>query len=117
MPTGFTVYRSDSPEWHPSSFHRSRTGTFYSTYLHPSSSTEWYGAVISQPTPSTNYLKTRDGTTYTFPESLGLVNPGCQAQETAKTNRQRRHFRGGKHDTKVIAVHGNMTDDKSPLSD
>jgi RHS repeat-associated protein len=54
-------------------------GPNYSTYLHSSSNTAWYGAVISQPTPSVNYLQTRDGTTYTFPESLGLVNPGCQA--------------------------------------
>jgi YD repeat-containing protein len=54
-------------------------GPGYSTYLHSSSNTEWYGAVISQQPFGSTFLRTRDGTVYTFPESYSLVNPGCQA--------------------------------------
>jgi RHS repeat-associated protein len=52
-------------------------GPGYSTYLNSAAGTPWYGAVISQPGPT--ILRTRDGTQYSFLESPGLINPGCQA--------------------------------------
>ena len=62
-------------------------GPTYTTYLHSAASTPWYGASISSsPINPNNYslpgawqLQIKDGTIYSFPESAGLVNPGCQA--------------------------------------
>ena len=62
------------------------TGTFTS-YLNSSAGTPWYGAIISSSPSNPNgytlpgswQLQTKDGTIYSFPESAGLDNPGCQA--------------------------------------
>jgi RHS repeat-associated protein len=63
-------------------------GPTYTSYLNSSAGTPWYGAVLSSsPSNPNNYqllpgglfVQTTDGTIYTFPESDGLVNPGCQA--------------------------------------
>jgi RHS repeat-associated protein len=62
-------------------------GPSYVSYLNSSAGTPWYGATISgSPMNPNNYtlpglwqLQTKDGTIYSFPNSDGLVNPGCQA--------------------------------------
>ena len=62
-------------------------GPTFTTYLHSAATTQWYGASISSaPVNPNNYtlpgawqLQEKDGTIYSFPESAGLVNPGCQA--------------------------------------
>ncbi len=59
----------------------------YTTYQHSAAGTPWYGATISSaPINPNNYalpgtwqLQVKDGTIYSFPQSDGLVNPGCQA--------------------------------------
>jgi RHS repeat-associated protein len=61
---------------------------YYSTYLSSSAQSPWYGALItnSNPVNPNNYtlpgvwqLQTKDGTIYSFPSAIGLINPGCQA--------------------------------------
>ena len=54
-------------------------GPGYTTYLNSTAGTSWYGAVISQPGDAATFLTTKDGTVYSFLESPGLINPGCQA--------------------------------------
>jgi RHS repeat-associated protein len=63
------------------------TGPSYTSYLHSSVGSAWYGAVLSgspsdpnhYTVPGNWYLQVKDGTIYTFPGSDGLINPGCQA--------------------------------------
>ena len=62
-------------------------GPAYTSYLHSSVASPWYGAVLSgapsdpnhYTVPGNWYLQTKDGTIYTFPGSDGIINPGCQA--------------------------------------
>jgi RHS repeat-associated protein len=59
----------------------------FTSYLHSAAGTSWYGAVISQTPinphsyslPGIWQLQTKDGTIFSFPEAMGLVNAGCQA--------------------------------------
>jgi RHS repeat-associated protein len=62
--------------------------TGYSSWVNQSAGTPWYGAIIyiNDPINPNGYalpgffqLQTKDGMIYSFPESDGLDNPGCQA--------------------------------------
>jgi RHS repeat-associated protein len=62
-------------------------GPSYTSYLNSSAGTSWYGAIVSSTPINPNgyslpgvwQVQTKDGTMYSFPDSAGLDNPGCQA--------------------------------------